>query len=204
MNRSKAVDIQFGSVIEAILERLKKEESCIVTIDGLCGSGKSTLVSILKERFDCNVFHMDDYFLPKNMKTDDRLAEPGGNVHYERFQEEVLASLLRQETVTYHPYNCMTASLEAPITVTHKKLTIIEGTYSLHPTLRHAATLKVFLALDETEQLKRIKQRSGEEKLQQFIQVWIPLETRYFQELKIKDLCDLVLDTTNFINLTED
>lgn len=204
MNPNKAVDIQFGSVIEAIKESLKKEEPCIVAIDGLCGSGKSTLATILKERFDCNVFHMDDYFLPKNMKTEDRLAEPGGNVHYERFQEEVLASLLKQETVTYRPYNCMTASLEAPITVTHKKLTIIEGTYVLHPTLRHAATLKIFLYVDETEQLKRIKLRSGEEKLQQFIQLWIPLETRYFQELKIKDLCDLALDTTNFINLTED
>lgn len=196
--RSQAEDIPYSPVLEAIKETLRKEEPCIVAIDGLCGSGKSTLAAILKERFDCNVFHMDDYFLPKSMKTKERLAEPGGNVHYERFQEEVLASLLRQETVTYRPYNCVTASLEAPITVEHKKLTIIEGTYVLHPTLRHAATLKVFLTADEKEQLKRIKQRSGEEKLQQFIQLWIPLETRYFQELKIEDLCDLVLDTTNF------
>lgn len=203
MNRSQAEDIQYSPVIEVIKENLKKEEPCIVAIDGLCGSGKSTLAAILKERFDCNVFHMDDYFLPKSMKTEERLAEPGGNVHYERFQEEVLASLLKQEMVTYRPYNCVTASLEAPITLAHKKLTIIEGTYVLHPTLRHAATLKVFLTVNETEQVKRIKQRSGEEKLQQFIRVWIPLETRYFQELRIKDLCDLVLDTTNFIDLTE-
>ncbi len=193
-----------GFVIEAIKKQLSEKESCIVAIDGLCGSGKSTLAALLEERFDCNVFHMDDYFLPMNMKTKERLAEPGGNVHYERFKEEVLNSLLRYEAITYRPYSCVTTSFLEPITVLPKKLTIIEGTYALHPTLQHASTLKIFLTVEKNEQLRRIERRNGVEKLQQFIQLWIPLETLYFQKLKIKEQCDLVIDTTNFTYPKED
>ena len=32
---------------------------------------------------------MDDYFLQPYQRTEERLAEPGGNVDYERFKEEI-------------------------------------------------------------------------------------------------------------------
>ena len=32
---------------------------------------------------------MDDFFLPMELRTAERLEEPGGNVHYERFSAEV-------------------------------------------------------------------------------------------------------------------
>ncbi|MDF2537846.1 MAG: uridine kinase [Herbinix sp.] len=192
------VKSDYRPVLEAIEELLKKDKPVIVAIDGMCGSGKSYLASILAATFDCNVFHMDDYFVPLEMKKEDRLAQPGGNVHYERFKEEVINSLVNNWTVTYRPYLCGLWRLGEEVVVEPKKLTIIEGTYSLHPELRNAYSITVFLSIDKNKQLERILERNGEEKLKQFIDKWIPLESLYFDHLGIPSLCDITLDTTNF------
>ena len=34
----------------------------IVAIDGVCGGGKTTLGEWLAMQYDCNLFHMDDFF----------------------------------------------------------------------------------------------------------------------------------------------
>lgn len=69
----------------------------VIAIDGPCAAGKSTLAKKLAEEIDGQVVHMDDFFLPGRLRTPARLREPGGNVHYERFQEEVLAPILAQK-----------------------------------------------------------------------------------------------------------
>ena len=43
---------------------LSQQDQVIIAIDGKCTSGKTTLASKLAEIYDCNVFHMDDFFLP--------------------------------------------------------------------------------------------------------------------------------------------
>ena len=62
----------------------------VIAIDGRSGAGKTTLSQILSERLGASVVHMDDFFLPLSLRSDKRLSEAGGNVHYERFIEEVL------------------------------------------------------------------------------------------------------------------
>ena len=51
----------------------------VVAIDGRCGSGKTTLAAALQKEFSCAVFHMDDFFLRPEQRTEERLAQPGGN-----------------------------------------------------------------------------------------------------------------------------
>ena len=66
---------------------LDQNRQVIVSIDGPCAAGKTTLAGKLSELYDCNVFHMDDFFLRPEQRTPARFAQPGGNVDYERFQE---------------------------------------------------------------------------------------------------------------------
>ena len=164
-----------------------------VAIDGNCAAGKSTLGTLLQEVYGANLFHMDDYFLPFACKTPERLAEPGGNVDYERFREEV-AGREPGSAIRWRPFDCAAQALGAWQTAGPKPLTVVEGSYSLHPTLRGAYDLKVFLAIDPERQSARILARNGAEKHRRFIEEWIPLENAYFSALDIRSLCDLAFD----------
>ena len=167
----------------------------ILAIDGNSGAGKSYLSSLLAEHFDCNVFHMDDFFLQSHQRTPDRLQEPGGNIDYQRFQKEVIKNLKRKVPFRYQLYDCSQTALTKWIQVIPKKLNIIEGVYSMHPLWNDALDLKIFLTLQPEEQLKRIRKRSGESMLKRFLQEWIPMENQYFHTFQIEEQCDLVIET---------
>ena len=110
-------------------ELLAWKDTVIVAIDGPCTSGKTTLARKLAELYDCNLFHMDDFFLRPEQRTPERFAEAGGNVDYERFRDEVLIPLKNGTDFSYRPFDCKTFTLAAPVAVEPKKLTIIEGSY---------------------------------------------------------------------------
>jgi len=92
----------------------------------------------------------------------------------------------------YRKFDCHTGKLSAPIEVVAKPLNIVEGVYSMHPTLVNRYDVKVFLTVDKELQQQRILMRNGPVMLQRFIKEWIPLENRYFQAYSIKELSDFV------------
>ena len=162
---------------------LAEKDMVIMAIDGKCTSGKTTLASKLAQIYDCNVFHMDDFFLRPEQRTPERFAEVGGNVDYERFQEEVLLPLKSGKAFSYRPFDCSTFALAAPVSVTPKKLNIIEGTYSHHPYFGDPYDLKVLLTVDEETQQQRILERPTFLH-KRFFEEWIPMENRYFETFR--------------------
>ena len=162
---------------------LAEKDMVIMAIDGKCTSGKTTLASKLAEIYDCNVFHMDDFFLRPEQRTPERFAEVGGNVDYERFQEEVLLPLKSGKAFSYPPFDCSTFTLAVPVSVTPKKLNIIEGTYSHHPYFGNPYDLKILLTVDEENQRQRILERPSFLH-KRFFEEWIPMENRYFDALQ--------------------
>ena len=170
---------------------LKLHPHVILAIDGNCTSGKTTLAKQLSKLYDCNVFHMDDFFLRPEQRTPERFAQIGGNVDYERFREEVLLPLKSGEPFSYRPFSCSTFTLSDPVLVRPKKLTIIEGTYSLHPYFGDAYDLRILLTVTPELQCQRILERP-EFLHKRFFDEWIPMEDRYFGELQISQKCDLI------------
>lgn len=173
-------------------DSMRAEQSVTAAIDGMCGSGKSTLGKVLEEIYDCRLFHMDDFFLRPEQRTPERLAEPGGNVDYERFQKEILAHLADPEGLTYQVYNCGIQALDSYVTVPYKRLNIIEGAYSCHPYFGEPYDLQFFCKISPEEQVRRILKRNGPEMLERFQQVWIPMENRYFETFGIEEKCRLI------------
>ena len=171
---------------------LEGKNFVIVAIDGKCTSGKTTLASKLAEIYDCNVFHMDDFFLRAEQRTPERFAEVGGNVDYERFQKEVLLPLKSGKAFSYRPFDCSTFMLAAPVAVTPKKLNIIEGTYSHHPYFGNPYDLKILLSVDEETQRQRILERPAFLH-KRFLEAWIPMENRYFDGFAIPSKADIIL-----------
>jgi uridine kinase len=171
---------------------LNEKDRVIIAIDGQCTSGKTTLASKLAEIYDCNVFHMDDFFLRPEQRTPERLAEIGGNVDYERFKDEVLTPLTVGQPFSYRPFDCATFTLAEPACVTPRKLNIVEGTYSHHPYFCDPYDWKILLTVDEETQRQRILQRPAFLH-ERFFEAWIPMENRYFDGFAIPDKADMIL-----------
>ena len=169
-------------LVKKIDELMTQKDVVIVAIDGKCTSGKTTLAAKLAEIYDCNVFHMDDFFLRPEQRTPERFAEVGGNVDYERFKEGVLIQLGKGKPFSYRPFDCSTFTLADPVTVIPKQLNIIEGTYSHHPYFGDSYDLKVMLTVTPELQRERILQRPAFLH-QRFFEQWIPMENRYFESL---------------------
>ena len=180
-------------LIEEINMLMSLGEPFAIAIDGPAASGKTTAATLLGQIFDANVIHMDDFFLPFEMRTSHRLAEPGGNVHYERFSKEVLPFLPKSGPYRFRVFNCSIGSYSGERVLNQRLLTIVEGVYSQHPLLSNAYRLKVFFTILEEEQRCRILERNGADGLNMFIERWIPLENEYFSKCHIQQLCDITL-----------
>lgn len=160
-----------------------KNSPVIIAIDGNCTAGKTTLARHIAAEYDCNVFHMDDFFLRPEQRTAQRYAQIGGNVDYERFYTEVLLPLKKGIPFSYRPFDCKTFTLSDPVAVTPKRLNIVEGSYCLHPYFHDPYDLKVLLSISPELQHTRILQRPAFLH-QRFFTQWIPMENAYFESLQ--------------------
>ena len=105
------------TLIDRISRLLALKDHVVVVIDGRCASGKSTLADYLAERFGGAVIRADHFFLPPALRTAERLAEPGGNIHRERFLSEVVTPLINGEDVRYGVFDCSVCEINKYISV---------------------------------------------------------------------------------------
>lgn len=180
-------------ILDKINSLLSAKSCVLLAIEGGSCSGKTTLASLLQQHYDCNVFHMDDFFLRPEQRTPQRYAQPGGNVDHERFYEQVLRPLSLGEAVEYARFDCSSFSLMPPILIPSKPLNIIEGAYSMHPSLAACYDFSVFLRITPEIQRERILQRNGTA-AQRFFDLWIPLENAYFSATNAARRCNMVVD----------
>ena len=178
-------------MIEQIEQLLKEKEYVVIAIDGCAASGKTTLAKKLSNMFNASVIHMDDFFLPLEKRTEERLNTPGGNIDYERFKEEVVNNL--DNDFTYNAFNCSIMKVDKEVFVKKTNLLIIEGSYSLHPYFGKYYDLSIFLDIDKDEQINRIRKRDGEFMLKKFVDKWIKYETNYHEFYHIKSIVDIYI-----------
>lgn len=182
-------------LFEAIQTGLKNKNSMTLAIDGPCASGKTSLADKLQTRFDARVIPMDDFFLPADLRTKERYGTPGGNVHHERFLEEVapyIGKEVNRSTIHYSPFDCHKMRYGQQKSLPFAPLTIIEGTYSLHFSLRHLYDIKILLQISREEQTKRLLCREGPQGFEVFKNRWMPLENLYFSHAQLESVCDFI------------
>ena len=180
--------------IMPILQRLHEDNAIrVIAMDGRAASGKSTKAELLSAVLGAPVVHMDDFFLPPALRTAERLAQPGGNVDYERFAQEVIPYLASDAPFTYRVFDCSVMDFGGLREIPASPLRIVEGSYAHHPALGDYADLQVFSTVDENEQMARILRRNGEKMTQMFRTRWIPMEEAYFSHFSIREKADIVL-----------
>lgn len=186
-------------LIYRIEEKMRKDGRATVAIDGRAASGKTTAAELIARLYDGEVVHMDDFFLPATLRSEARYAEPGGNVHYERFKTEVKEPLSRGERISYGKFSCREGKITEYTELRADGLVIVEGAYSMHPCFGDIYDIKAFCTVDKAEQLKRIQMRDGGFALESFKKLWIPLEERYISEV----LCEKSLAEKSVIILND-
>ncbi|NLW12257.1 MAG: AAA family ATPase [Clostridiaceae bacterium] len=173
----------------------------LAAIDGPCASGKTVLAKELKKQLEASyglsigLIELDHFFLPPALRTEARFAEPGGNIHYERFQQEVILPVLASHTPAYKVFDCGIMDYAEEIVMTENNIILIEGVYSHHPLWRDNLDLKIFCQADLDERLERIEKRDGQKKLKRFIDEWIPLEDKYFTTYNISESSDIMFQS---------
>lgn len=185
----------YAPVISAVHLLLRESGYKMIAIDGRCGSGKTSLAQLLWERFECNVFHMDDFYLPFSQREEDWPEKVAGNMDLERFLREVLIPARSGRPVKYRRFDCWSGRLLEQRDIPLAPLTVIEGSYSHHPLLCEAYDLKVFLTCAPQEQRRRLREREGDN-FESFEQLWIPMEERYYQAYDIEQGASLMVDTS--------
>ncbi|MDL2324947.1 hypothetical protein LJC61_07350 [Ruminococcaceae bacterium OttesenSCG-928-A16] len=183
-------------VFAAIDKELQGKSHVLVAIDGMAAAGKSSLAKQLAQVYGSGTVEVDDFFLQHWQRTPQRLAEAGGNIDYERLAPVVQQAAAGQG-VCYQGYNCATGQTNVQRTLPAGRVTVVEGSYSMHPRLNAPYDVKVFLQVDATTQAGRILQRNGQAMAQRFTNEWIPMENQYFAEFKVREGCDVVIDTSN-------
>ena len=181
-------------ILETIARSMTSSPICVIAIDGRAASGKSTLAKRLQTILDADIVQMDDFFLPPELRTEERFRIPGGNVHHERFLDEVIANITKPEPFTYRIFDCSRMALNGEKRIASRPFRIVEGSYSCHPVFGRYADVTIVLQVQPEEQMRRILARNGAEKAKQFRKRWIPLEEAYFNHFSIAETADLRIE----------
>lgn len=182
---------------EKLYENIKKnlvsrgKAPLFLAIDGPCASGKTTLANEIFRDFSCTLIHMDDFFLPFAQRGGQE--EIGSNIDKNTLLHQVLTPLSQGESVIFSPFSCQTGAYLPEVQVDGRELVVLEGVYSLLPEFRDFFQIKVFLSASFETRKERLIQRGSP--WDAFEEIWIPRETLYFQEHRVADCCDFLLET---------
>lgn len=191
-----ATGVTVLETVKALLAReLERRGRLLLAIDGRCGSGKTSLAAALAQELGGNVFHMDDFYLPFAARGEGWQSVPAGNMDLDRLRREVLLPLRAGENVLYRAFDCRGGRFYETEHIPFRPLSIVEGSYSLHPSLRDFYDLRLFLTLDPALQRERLLRREGAARFKDFEALWIPMEERYFDRCAVRDCADCVMDT---------
>ena len=181
-------DTDISEVFSWLKKRLaEKAGPKLITLDGPCASGKTTLAGELAAAFGAAVIHTDDFVIPHAQKTRERLAVPGGNCDVEHLVKEVVAPFKAGDPVRYRRYDCMADCLQPEEELPFAPCLILEGCYCNLPAIRAYADARLFLDAPWEIRERRLLERESAASMQRFLDRWIPLENAYFEAYHLPD-----------------
>ncbi len=173
--------------VAAISRRQADAQRVLVTLDGPCATGKTTLAARLAEVFRAGVLHTDDFVIPHAQKTPERLAIPGGNCDAERLAQEAVAPWKRGGSARFRRYDWTLRALLPAEVLPPCDTLILEGSYCNLPALRAYADVRLFLTAPWPLREARLRRRESPASFRRFLDLWIPLEDAYFDAYRLPD-----------------
>ncbi len=181
--------------VACIVRSRGKKRFCLA-VDGVCGSGKTTFCEMLGEKLGANVVHTDNFYLPFDKRRENWREVSGGNMDFEKLKTCVLEPFLRGESFKFDSFDHRNPEQFVNYSYPDRDILIVEGSYSLFPSVSGFYDLKIYLTCSESKQAERIRRREGDN-FPIFEALWIPKEKKYNLEYGIEKGADLVIDTTD-------
>lgn len=180
-------------IISLVDDKVKKQDFCVVAIDGMAGAGKTTLSKELKKYYGikANVISIDDFYQPWIVNSLNNGLAP--HINKTRILNEILKPIYLKKDIHYTPFNCKEQRYEDDIYLKYKPISIIEGSYSCLPIFEIYYDLELLLITSTIQQKRRLLKREGENNFKNFEEIWLPRESKYFLETDIINRMDLVL-----------
>lgn len=147
----------YRELLDTIEELKKTYNAFAVAIDGMTGAGKTALAAHLSKRFGAPVVHLDDFRLPLSERKPDWETTPGGEMDFERFDEEIVTPWLTKKPLVYSVVDPKSGEITERRALPDGQMFLFEGTYALHPLIRDFYDLRLFMKVDGQVQASRLE-----------------------------------------------
>ena len=137
------------------LELLRSEKPVVIAIDGVAGSGKTTLAGRLKRDIaSCQVVHMDDLY--------SGWRDPLSQELTERVCNEILNPFLQGNEVIYRKFNWHQNVFGETMKIAPTKTLFLEGVGAGQSAFRKTLSRIIWVEIDPESGFKRVIARDGE------------------------------------------
>jgi uridine kinase len=169
----------------------RSKEIVLIAIDGVGGSGKTTLAELLgKELPNSVIIQLDDFYSPA-LQTTDLL----------RLKEQVLLPFHNHQEAKYRKYEWKTNSFSDWCILPSRGIFLFEGVCALDQSIRDYYDLKVWINCPAdvgfTRGVARDIERDGVDNTDKWKNIWMPLEEKYKSEQEPDKIADFIIDSAD-------
>jgi len=190
-----------SDLIGKIEKLLLKQKVVVVALDGRSGVGKSTISSVLAEKFDAVIINCDDFYAgaengdENNWYKKTIVKKFNQVIDYQRLKSELLNPLLAAKDANYRPFDFEKGKglSEKNIFLKQAPLVIIDGIYSGEK-LSDLIDISVLLEFADEQRRKRLIEREGNKFMENWHSKWDEVEDYYFKEVMPKSKFDFVIE----------
>lgn len=204
--------------LSALISQSRPPEGpMVVGITGMDASGKSTMATLLAEELkrsglSVEIVRVDDFHQARADRHPSEIPEPEQyfehGFDFERLRNEVLKPI-RDEGTLEASLICLdlledTWTVERKYSVSSDTVVLLEGVFLFRPDIAHFLDLIIFLDVDETTVLDRVRQRDisvhGVEIMKKYESKYLPAQRAYLGEYPPERNADVIIDVNDWEN----